>query len=125
MMQLNESALCLANFFGMSLSRFSLAYVSIQHGLFKGFRGRSALRVLDCALKRTVFELTFVSKDVMIRLMIRANLKFNVFLVASKSKHCHKCNFLTSAFVGIPIGTNTKCIVISEYKLSTITSLSF
>lgn len=104
MMQLNESALCLANIFGICIyvtfSRFSLAYVSVQHGLLKGFRGRSALRVLDCALKQTVFELTFVSKDVMIRLMIRANLKFSVLFVASKSKHCHKCNFWTSAFVG-------------------------
>lgn len=57
-----------------------------------------ALRVLDCALKRTVFELTFVSKDV--RLMIRANLNFSVFHVALKSKHRHQCKFLTRTFMG-------------------------
>lgn len=79
-----------------SLSYSSLAYVSIQRGLFKGFQG-SALRVLDCALKQTVFQLTFVSKDV--RLTIRASQSSpSVLLVELKSKRCHKKYFFDSSF---------------------------
>ncbi len=68
----------------------SLWQQCIQGGLFKGFQG-SALRVLDRALKHTVFQLTFVSKDV--RLTIRASQSFSspsVLLVELKSKRCHK-----------------------------------
>lgn len=104
----------------MSLSCSSLAYVSIQRGLFKGFQG-SALCVLDCALKHTVFQLTFVSKDV--RLTIRASQSFSspsVLLVELKSKGCHeKCNFLTAAFfycvyhsvqiLNLPLKASTNC----------------
>lgn len=83
--------MCCTFFFGVYVTCLSLAYVSIQRGLFRGFQGRSASRVLDCALKRTVFQLTFVSKDV--RLTIRASQSFSslsVLLVALKSKRCHE-----------------------------------